>query len=257
MFGNYFYWASARKVIAVFGNMFNNISIQRVDADSNVVKKFKVPIEQAAREHYLVRKLEEAKKHAEEAGMANIGITLPRMSYELTGLQYDPENRLPLSRYIRSAKSLGDGNAIKMFNPVPYVMTLELSLYAKNIDDALQIVEQIVPYFGPHLSVTINEVPEMDFKNDIKIQLDGFTTTTDYESHIGGGRYIIWTFTFSIGMRFYHPMQDTTVIKKVIENIHASHSDETKVDAIITQTVDPLTADENDLYTINYDRSEP
>jgi len=258
MFGNHFYWASARKVNAIFGNLFNDIRIQRVDADDNVIKTFTVPIEQAQKQGYLVRLNETAKKELEHG----IAITLPRLSYEMVGLQYKADDRLAMSRYIRSPKSDEDGTAHKMFNPVPYTMSMDLSLYTKTIDEALQIVEQIVPYFGPHLGLTINEIPEMGLTNDIKIQLDGFDTNVDYEGHIGDGRLIVWTFNFSIDMKFFHPTSDATVIKKVIENIYASHTDspenpDSRPDMIITQVVNPITADENGVFTIDYLKQEP
>ncbi len=257
MFENHFYWASARKVNAVFGNLFNNISIQRVDENDNLIKTFKVPIEQAQKQGYLVRLNEEAKKE----DSPGIGITLPRMSYEMVGLTYNGEDRLAISRYIKTAKSIQDGNAFKMFNPVPYTMALDLSLYSKTVDEALQILEQIIPYFGPHLGITINEIPEMGLKNDIKIQLDGFDTNIDYEGHIGDGRLIVWTLNFSVAMRFFHPTNEIGVIKKVIENIYANHTDspdnpDSRVDTVITQVVNPITADQNDVYTIDYLKQE-
>ena len=258
MFGNHFYWASARKVNAVFGDLFNDIKIQRTDDADNVIKTFTVPIEQAQKEGYIVRLNETAKKE----DSPGIAITLPRLSYEMTGLQYNSEDRLPMSRYIRSPKNEDDGNAYKMYNPVPYIMSMDLSLYSRTIDEALQIVEQIVPYFGPHLGLTINEIPEMGLKNDIKIQLDGFDTNVDYDGWIGDGRLIVWTFQFSIAMRFFHPIKEVNVIKKVIENIYANHTDspdnpDSVPAEIITQTVNPITADENDVYTIDYLKEEP
>lgn len=252
MFGNHFYWASARKVNAVFGNLFNNISIQRVDEADNLIKAFKVPIEQAQKQGYLVRLNEEAKKE----DSPGIGITLPRMSYEMVGLTYNAEDRLPMSRYMRSPKNVDDGNAYKMFNPVPYTMAMDLSLYSKTVDEALQILEQIIPYFGPHLGLTINEIPEMGLKNDIMIQLGGFDTNIDYEGHIGDGRLIVWTLNFSIAMKFFHPTSEVGVIKKVIENFHLNHANEEHIDTIITQVVNPITADENDIYTIDYLKQE-
>lgn len=257
MFGNHFYWASARKINAVFGNIFNDIKIQRTDVDGNVVKTFVVPIEQAQKQSYLVRLNETAGKELEHG----IAITLPRLSYEMVGLTYAAEDRLAMSRYIRSASATDSSLGHKMFNPVPYNMAIDLSLWTKTVDEALQIVEQIVPYFGPHLSVTINEIPEMGLTNDIKIQLDGFDTNIEYEGHIGDGRLINWTFNFSVAMRFFHPTSDQTVIKKVIENIYANHTDDpdnpdSRVDTIITQVVNPITAGENDIYTIDYLKQE-
>lgn len=258
MFGNYFYWASARKCNAVFGNMFNNISVQRVDADSAVLKTFKVPIEQGRKESYLARLYETAAKE-ESPGIA---ITLPRLSYEMVGLAYSADDRLAQSRYIRAAGTDNSSVATKMFNPVPYTMAMDLSLYARTVDDALQILEQIVPYFSPHLSVTIMEIPEMGLKHDVKISLDGFDTNMDYEGHLADEQPIIWTFNFTMHMKFFHPTNDIGVIKKVIANLYADHTDDpsnpdSDIDEIITQVINPITADQNDIYTIDYTKVDP
>lgn len=249
MFGNHFYWSSLRRVNAVFGNLFNDISIQRTDSDGNAVKTFKVPIEQSQKEGYLVRLNEEAKK---EDG-PGIGITLPRLAYEFTGVQYRVEDKQQSSRYIRTG-SPSDGYGIKMYNPVPYTVGMDLSIFSKNIDDALQILEQILPFFTPALAVTINEVPEMGLKNDVHIRLDGFDTSIDYEGMIGDHRIIVWTLNFSIMTRIFHPIKDAKVIKKVINHISDERNEQ--ADAIITQTVNPITASENDVYTIDYVREE-
>lgn len=246
MFGNHFYWASLRKINAVFGDLFNNISIQRTDGDGNVVKTIRVPIEQAQKEGYLVRLNEEAKRE----DSPKIAITLPRLSYEFTGMGYRAEDKMQTTGYIRTDNGAGNSTAKKMYNPVPYDVAVDLSMYVKHIDDGFQILEQILPYFGPHLALTINEIPEMDLKNDITIRLDGFDTTVDYEGQIGDDRVIIWTMNFTVQTRLFHPTSDPAVIKKVIENIGASN-DPDQVDQRITQTVNPITADENDVYTID------
>jgi hypothetical protein len=251
MFGHKFYWASLRKINAVIGNLFNDIWIQRQDADGNVVKTFKVPIEQAQKEGYLVRLREEEKKE----DSPGIGITLPRLSYEFTGMQYNTADKQYTSGYIRQPKADQTSTGYKMYNPVPYVVGIDMSLYAKNIDDALQILEQILPFFGPQIGLTINEIPELGLKNDITIRLDGFNTNVDYEGNIGDGRLIVWTLNFSVYTRIFHPVKDVKVIKQVIENIHGA-PDEAFTDMIITQTVNPITADKNDVYTIDYVKQE-
>jgi len=260
MFGTHFYWSSLRRVNAVFGNLFNDISIQRTDLDGNVVKTFKVPIEQSQKQGYLIRLNEEAKKLAAET--PGIGITLPRLAYEFTGMTYRAEDKQASSRYIRVPKPDNTSTGLKMYNPVPYTVGMDLSIFAKNIDDALQILEQILPYFGPSLSVTVNEIPEMNLKNDVVIRLDGFDTNVEYEGVVGDDRIIVWTLNFSVHTRIFHPVRDAKVIKQVIEKVHGSHQefdkpvDEAFVDQLITQTVNPITADKNDVYTIDYEKTE-
>jgi hypothetical protein len=248
MFGAHFYWASLRKINAVFGNLFNNISVQRVDVDGNIVKAFKVPIEQAQKEHFLARLRAEELKD----GSPGIGTTLPRLSYEFIGLGYNGGAKQQTSRYIRGPKDDSTSTAHKMWNPAPYIVNMDLSLYARTFDDALQILEQILPYFTPHLGLTINEIPELGIKNDITVQLDGLDTSVQDEGNIGDNRIIQWTLNFSVQTKIFHPTNDVGVIKKVIDNMHTGFEgdDNEKLVQIITQTVKPITADENDVYTI-------
>lgn len=251
MFGKYFYWSSLRRTNAVFGSLFNNISVQRVDADGNPVKKFKVPLEQAQKEGYLVRLREEEKKE----GTPGIGITLPRMSYEFAGMAYRAEDKTQTSRYMRS-QGEGDSTAIKMFNPVPYDVNFNLNIYSKHMDDAFQILEQILPFFGPSLGITINEIPELGLKNDIEVQLDGFDTNVEHEGSVGDYRLIVWTLNFRVMTRIYHPTSNPGVIKKTIQNMEFGDLEESKLAQIITHTVNPITADENDVYTIDFMKEE-
>lgn len=249
MFGNHFYWASIRKIHATFGNMFNNISIQRTDANGNVEKIIKVPIAYAPKRSYLVRLREEQIRNREDI---NIAITLPRMSFEFVGFEYRPQDKKPQLGQIRSSDGAATNQRSKMWNPVPYNIMIDLNIFAKNIDDALQIVEQILPYFGPDQNVRINElpeVPELNIKTNVQFKLTGFDAAMDYEGVIGDDQPIIWTLNFEAKTQLYSGTSDAEIIKKVIANIEAN--DENKKDVIITQVVNPFTANPEDVYTID------
>lgn len=250
MYPEHFYHKSLRKINAVFGSIFNNVQIERYEDDGTTVhKKFTVPIAQAQKRSFLTRLREEEKRKSED-DIPAIGITLPRLSYEFVGLGYNADNKLQSSRYVRSPKSENDDEAYKMYNPVPYDLAIDLNMYCLNVDDALQITEQILPFFTPQLSITINEVDDLGVKHDIKIRLDGLDTNIDYEGPIFDDRLIVWTLNFNVSTQLYQPISSVGVIKRTIENIYA-HSDETKLDATLTQEVNPLTADSGDVYTID------
>jgi len=131
---------------------------------------------------------------------------------------------------------------------VPYIMNIDLNLFTRTLDDALQILEQIVPFFAPSIAVTINEVPNLGLKSDVQFQLDGLTTAVDYEGQLQDERLINWTLNFSAMMNLYHPTTDPKIIKSAIVNTDIG--DNESIDQIITQTVDPITADRNDVYTV-------
>jgi hypothetical protein len=255
MYGNYFYFASLRKLTAAFGNMFNEIQITRKNADDTTNKIFKVPLAFGPRRNYLV-KLRESIARAEGTG-ANIGITLPRMSFEMNGMTYDPERQLnPLHK--QRGNTIADPNKmISQFSPAPYNVGFSLSIYAMNIDDVLQVVEQIVPYFTPSVHITLNEIPVLGMKKDVEILLDGVQTQIDYDGLIGDDRTIVWTLDFTCGAHLWPPTTDDVIIKKVITSIYDENPETPRLDTIITEEVTPATAGKDDPWTITETIEEP
>jgi len=132
---------------------------------------------------------------------------------------------------------------------VPYTIGINLNLWTKKIDDALQITEQILPYFGPDQNVTVKEIPEFDIKHDVQFKLVGFDPNNEYEGHIGDDQFIIWTFNFEVRTLLFPGTGDEDIIKKVINNIETNENN--KTDMIITQTVNPFDADIDEMYTID------
>lgn len=251
MFGTYFYFANLRNLTAVFGDLFNDVNIQRRDIEDNLIKTFQVPLSYAPRNDYFVRLQEEADRAEGPA----FQITLPRMSYEMVGMTYDTTRKLNTLRYQKKEDSDNLSHYYKQFTPVPWTINYDLHIYSQYIDDALQVLEQIVPYFSPTVSVTVKDVELMDKHKDIKINLDSVGTPIESEGPIGEGRTIIWTLSFSAAAWLYPPIKSVPIIKKVIENIQAN-SDEVP-DQIITTEVDPLTANYLDPWTIKKTIIEP
>jgi hypothetical protein len=257
MFGEHFYWASIRKLNVAFGNMFNNIRVQRTDSSGAVQKIVRVPIAYGPKRGYLQRLREEQVRQQDSgrasASIPNIAITLPRMSWEFTGFDYRPEDKMQQQGYIRRPKT-GTDQYSKLWNPVPYNIGFDLNLYAKHLDDALQISEQILPYFGPDQNFTINEIPELGLKNDVQVKLVGFDPTMEYEGLMGDEQPIIWTFQFEARTLLFPGTSDSGVIKKVITNIASTNdvNDTTMNEGtIITQTVNPFEAEKTDPYVVD------
>lgn len=241
MFGTYFYHSHIRKTVAVFGTLFNDISVHRKDASGGVISYVKVPLSYGPKQKFLTRLFEEPDLNAPE-----VAIRLPRMSFEITGMQYDTSVKLNKMNTLAKPDIHGQ-NTIR--NPVPYILNFQLSVYAKNQDDALQVVEQILPMFNPEYVVTLKEIPELDIKRDIPIVLQSVTYSDDYEGDFTSRRVLIYTLEFTMKTFFYGPIkQNQAIIKDA--NVNVKNMDGGRLQHIETK-VNPLSALETDPHTID------
>lgn len=242
MFGQYFYHSHIRKTVSVFGTIFNNISVQRKDGSGNVINTVKVPLAYGPKQKFLTRLFEEPDLNAPE-----VALRLPRMSFELTALTYDTSVKLNKMNMLAKPNIHGQ-NSIR--NPVPYIMDFQLSVYAKNQDDALQIVEQIIPYFNPEYVVTIKEIPSLNITRDIPIVLQSVSYSDDYEGDFNSRRVLIYTLDFTMKTFFYGPItQNQGVIKDTIVN--SRDYDNAGMIQRIETVVNPLGAQADGNYTID------
>lgn len=241
MFGQYFYHSHIRKTVAVFGTLFNNINVQRKDANGTSVNNIKVPLSYGPKQKFLARLFEEPDLNAPE-----VAIRLPRMSFEITGMQYDTSVKLNKMNTIAQPNVHGQST---IRNPVPYIINFTLSVYAKNQDDALQVVEQIIPYFNPEYVVTIKEIPSLNISRDIPIVLQSVNYSDDYEGDFTSRRVLIYTLDFSMKTFFYGPItQNQGVIKDAIINTR-DYDNRAMIQEIET-LVNPLGAKKDGVYTI-------
>jgi hypothetical protein len=211
MLGRHFYNESIRKTIIGFGTLFNNIELRRKDSDNVTVQTIKVPLAYGPVEKFLARV--EAEPNLDKRRPTQI--QLPRISFEMKGISYDPGRKLSPTQVCRSPK---DGDTQKSYShylPVPYNLDFEVAIISKNNDDAVQILEQILPFFQPHFSITINMISQTDEKKDIPILLNGVTLQDDYEGDFRTRRTIIYTLTFTAKSYIYGPVTTSEVIKKV------------------------------------------
>lgn len=211
MLGSHFYNEITRKNIIAFGTLFNNITLKKIDpSNGNVLEEEKVPLAYGPKNKFLTR-LEQNPDVDRK-----VAITLPRLYFEMTGIDYDPSRKTsPIQKY----KTIIDdnGNEVKsQYVPVPYNMSFELGIISKSQDDALQIVEQILPYFQPSFSVTLNMIPEMDEKKDVAIVLNNINYEDEWDDSFMSRRYIVYTLNFTAKTYFYGPYSQSGVIKKSI-----------------------------------------
>ncbi len=199
----YFYNEIFRSVIIGFGSIFNGIEVKK----SNSV--IKVPLAYGPTQKFLARMQQEADLNKP------ISITMPRMSFEFLGLQYDPTRKSTQTQTIINQTPDG-ANVKKNYLPVPYNMRFELSIMTKLNDDMLQIIEQILPYFQPAYQVPINFLGNLKEKRDVPIQLDNISMEDDYEGNFDTRRALIYTLQFTAKTTLFGPISDVTgkVIKK-------------------------------------------
>ena len=230
MFGQFHYHSAIRKYIIMFGNMFNDIDVVRFTSSGQSQQQLRVPIAYGPREKYL------AKLRSDPDGRREIAMVLPRLSFELTSMNYAPERVLN-----RTHKQLGIGggnNTLRQtWTPVPY--DLDMSLYAMfaNQEDAVQVVEQILPYFRPEWTNSVKIVPELDTYVDVPTILNGMTIEDTYDGDFDTRRAIIYTFTFRIKGYLFGPVTNKGIIRRTLVNTF-NPSSNTATGNVIIKTTD-------------------
>lgn len=216
-----FYFASIRKIAVTFGNLFNEIDIVRKNSADTEVSRHRVPIAFGGKNSWIARAKAKATTDSDTAiDYQNI---LPRMSFEFTSLTYDNSKQLNASRYNITDKNTTEKK--KQLGPVPYKFGFTLTVYAKYMDDALQILEQILPYFAPAINVKIKEQSDPEVVNDVRIMFDGMSSSDNYLDGFETNRLITFDLAFSVSGNIYPPVNDTKYIRKVIANIDNSTFD--------------------------------
>ena len=209
----YFYNEIFRSVIISFGSLFNGLEIKHKNSDDATVSVIKVPLAYGPTQKFLARLQQQADLNKP------IQMTLPRMSFEFTGVQYDPSRKSTQTQQFYVKDTATGTNVKKAYLPVPYNMQIELSVMTKLNDDALQIVEQILPYFQPAYQIPIKFLTG-DNANDVKdvaVNLDNITMEDDYEGNFDTRRALVYTLRFTAKTYLYGPITNITgdVIKKV------------------------------------------
>ena len=208
----YFYNEILRRTIISFGTLFNNISITHTDSSDNTLSVTKVPLSYGPTQKFLARLTQ-----SPDLNQSTM-ITLPRMSFEFTGMTYDPSRKVTTTQqFVVQDPTTDTPSEKKAYMPVPYNMQFELSIMCKLNDDALQIVEQIVPYFQPAYSLAVDLVSTIGEKRDIPVTLENITMDDQYEGDFSTRRVLLYTLRFSAKTYLFGPVSSTAadIIKKV------------------------------------------
>lgn len=200
-----YYHGIIKKAIVAFGRMFSEIQIERMDEAGDVLQTINVPIAYGPKEKWLVRL--EQDPNLEN----NVNTILPRMAFEIVGYTYDASRK---SNKMTKIASYDQTTLKTQFSPVPYNLDIELSLLTKTTEDALAVVEQILPVFTPDYTLSINAIPDLNIVNDVPIILNGVSFQDSYDGDFQSRREIIYTFNFTMKVNIFGSITSSGVIKK-------------------------------------------
>jgi len=244
-----FYNRTIRKIVVAFGTMFNEIYLQRFNLDGTLKREiFKVPLSYGSKEKYITR------LSADPDFLKSVSTVVPRISFEMTGISYDTSRK---QSSMLNNFALKDGKINTQYAPVPYDFTFSLSIFVRNTEDGTQILEQILPFFRPDFTVTVNFIPEMNQKYDMPVILNSVSPTTDYEGDFSTTRLITWDLEFTVKAYIWPPVtrpgnvligqfsQSANTYGGAYINIHNGVEENQKVAEVIIQS-NPLDAGPDD-----------
>ena len=212
MFGHQYYNQVIRRYVVMFGTLFNDIIVQRFNKAGQRIQALKVPIAYGPKEKFLVRITQDPELTNQSQ------VSLPRMGFEMTGMSYMPERKLSSTqRRVNTVGTTGSNNSIKtVYTPVPYDFNFSLSVFVKNADDGVQILEQILPFFTPEWTTTLKIIPEMNIKHDVPTVLQSVTTEDAYDGDFETRRSLIYNLDFLVKGYIYGPVKKSGIIKRTM-----------------------------------------
>jgi len=215
MLGNsQFYHRTIRKMVIVFGTMFNDLEIVRYTQSGSPKEKLKVPLSYGPKERYLTQITSDPNL------IKSVNSVIPRMSFNLDSLEYDV-SRKQIST-LQNFASTTNTNVATQYVPVPYNFEFSLSIFVRNTEDGTQILEQILPFFTPDFSVVVDFIPAMNQKYTVPIILNSVSSTVDYEGGISDGttRIIMWDLTFTAKSFIWPPVKSNKIIHQANTNLN-------------------------------------
>lgn len=216
-----------KKYMSLFGALFSDIEIERT-INGNETQILTVPLSYANKEKMLVRDEEDPNLDKQAA------VTLPRISYEITGMNYDAPRKTP-GVMKRAASIVGDkSNMNYQYSGIPYNIDLKLYIYVKNMSDGTKIVEQILPFFQPDYTVTADIIPEMNLLVDVPIIYNGISVENTTSQIFADRQIILWTLNFTVKAMLYGPVRKQKLIKYVMINADDGSSN-TKIITLVTE----------------------
>jgi len=211
MFGSPFYHSSIRKLVIAFGSLFNDVKIIRENPDGSTKEEIRIPIAYGPKEKFLVRANQASSISDDEVKSR---MTLPRLGFDMTSITYDNARKRNTLQKRFLQDSSNNYKVRRTFSEVPYNFEFNLYVMVRNMEDGLQILEQIVPYFTPEFNVTLN-LTDIATKIDVPIVLTSLTTEEDYEGDFDVRRSISFTLSFTAKSYVYGPIKDQGIVREV------------------------------------------
>lgn len=227
-----FYWSTIRKYYVAFGALFNDIHVPRADSTGKTTELIRVPLSVGPKDKTLARIIADPDLTRPEA------VTLPRMSFELTGMDYDADrHQNAVQSFTWQEGSNTSPRYETLYSPVPFDFQFSLYVYAKYQEDGLAVVEQILPFFTPEFTPRIQVIPEVGLEVNVPIVRGPVTVTDDYgDKPLADRRAIIWTLPFVLKGYLWGPIQQSVIIKFVEANILIPRSDLTFQESFANNT---------------------
>jgi hypothetical protein len=241
-----YYNGTTEKAIVAFANMLKDVYIIRQKQDGTIEKTVRVPVSYAPKEKFLAREQQQPNidNSTEE-------LTLPRLSFEITGFQPDASRRM---NPMQQRKAVVSGQTNSVFNPAPWNLTVSLYAIAKYQTDALQMFEQIVTIFNPSYIVTMKAMPQLNLTDDVPIILDTVQHEDNYDQKFQERRVVVFTFNFTIQLNYFGGVQQNRAVIKQTEVDIVSGTTDPSLSLpsleLIKNTVSPSSANAGDTYTV-------
>jgi len=229
MFGHTYYHSIIRKYIIMFGTMFNDIDVQRFNQSGERVQTLRIPIAYGPKEKFLVRLAQDPNLDKD------VAISLPRMSFEITSMNYNPTRKLPST--IKNVYNYEDKDKLKyQYTPVPFDINISLSIFVKNADDGVQILEGILPFFTPEWTNSVKLIPELNLNMDVPVVFNDISTEDTYDGDFGTRRALIHTLNFTVKGYLFGPIRTQGVIKRAITRVSVSTANTSEVSSTLEVT---------------------
>jgi hypothetical protein len=231
---SYFYYATTRKLVSVFGAFFNDIYTARKLSDGTLANVIRVPLSYGPRSKFLTRILENPNGENE-----SVSIKLPRMSFQITGISYDSTSKL---NSINRRKFCVDGNENlrdSAYIGTPYILTFELNIFSRTQDDALQILEQIIPVFRPEYTVSIKDIEGPGTTSDVPFTLTDITLSDEFEGDFIPARPIIYTLTFTARTKYVGALVRQGIIERAMVNFRSPETKEFLGEKVVEKVDEP------------------
>ena len=216
LYQEYFYHKTIFKSVATFGTLFNDITVKRSNKSGKVIQDIKVPLTYSPRGKFLAKIQETSNEDRKKTS-----INLPVIGFEISSFTYDSiRKQNSLNKRFHTTES---GTVKRSYSPVPYNLTYSVSVYVENFDDGLQIVEQIIPFFDPHLNIPSKLVyDDLNIVDDVSVSLDSISLDETYEGPFTERRMIMWNLSFTMKTNIFKPVVESNVIKSVESHLRST-----------------------------------